>query len=461
MRSIQRYILAASTLLTLAAAAAMLLGSLLGINHETEEVFDASLLQSARILQALLPQDAAQSPLHAAEPAPRLPLGLDEATALALAARLSDSHAPAHHYESTQAFLVLAHDGRLLMAVPADFSLPLPERPGFQHQRSNGYDWRSYNLWDERREIWIISAQLEDVRRELSLEITARVVPPLLLVILLLLLAIAWATRRGLRPLRQIGHELDRRQANDLFPLADSELPQELRSPVRALNAMFNRVAATLERERRFTDDAAHELRTPLAAMRAHLARLPAEDAATAALQQGLDRMERIVTQLLQLARLEPHQRRQVSFARLDLADACAEVIAELYPQARARRMQIELQAERPCPLRGDIILLQVLIRNLLENAIRYSHPGDCIQVRLAHPSHRVLLQTIDHGPGLDETEKRKVCERFYRSHKGDSLGAGLGLAIVASVVNLHRGELLLQDTPGSGLTVRIELPEA
>lgn len=456
MRSIQRYILVSSGALTLLAGAALLVGSIVSINHETEEVFDASLAQSAQLIQSLLPQ---MQPGQALLPVDPIPQQVDEDGAKVLARKLSSEALPIHHYANKLAFIIHDSTGHILLVSPSDFQLDAPTRAGFKLHPTVGEGWRSYSLFDQQHQLWVTTAQRTDVIEELGWEVVENVLPPLVLTTLALLAAITWLVKRGLRPLRAISDQLHKRQVNDLSPIDGSQMPEELQTPVDALNAMFQRVEEGIQRERRFTDDAAHELRTPLAAMRIHAQRLAPEQNSTQAMQQGLARMERLVSQLLQLARLEPGQRQQIERQQFDLAAGSAEVIAELYSQALARQMEIELLSEQRCMVLGQETLLQILLRNLLENALRYSHEQDCLQVRLVQNGGQLNLEVVDHGPGLTAEQKQQVFERFYRANKADGLGAGLGLSIVATVIELHQGRYQLLDTDGGGLTVRVELP--
>ncbi|OMH28023.1 ATP-binding protein [Motiliproteus sp. MSK22-1] len=462
MRSIQRYIQLTSAALTLLAGIALLVGSIVSINHETEEVFDASLAQSAQLIQTLLPiallSDTQDQSLT--KPAGDIPLQMEEERAEALATLLSTTAVPVHHYASKLAFIIHDTEGKPLLRSSVQFHLPVPESAGIQRQLASAIEWRSYSLFDQRQQVWVTTAQQLSVIEELGVEVLENVLPPMLLIATALLLAISWAVKRGLKPLREVSNELNQRQANDLSAIDSSHMPRELQTPLKALNAMFLRVEAGLQRERRFTDDAAHELRTPLAAMRIYLEQLPAEQDSTQALRQGVTRMERLVGQLLQLARLDPQQHQSISLETFDLSLTSAEVVAELYPQAQSRQMQIELVGDSPCLVKGQQTLLQILLRNLLENAIRYSNPEDCLQVYLRKSQQGVELEVIDHGKGLSDEEKGRVFQRFYRSHKADGMGAGLGLSIVATVIELHHGRCHLLDTAGGGLTVKIEIPD-
>lgn len=457
MRSIQNVILLGVAVASLLAAAAMLLLTEGSIHHESEEVFDATLVQSTRLIRQLLPPSASFN-RQQADLLRRSWVDIDEEWAEKRGHHSGDRNDPGHYYENKLAFQIQDKQGNTLLSLPEQVRLPLPDHAGFENHQYAGQQWRRYSQFDESRGLWISSAQILAIRQEIAEDISRNILLPMLGVSLLLLLSIALLVRRGLRPLRNIGRELDQRSSRDLTPLNDRRLPAELKTPARALNNMFQRVAETLEREKRFTDDAAHELRTPLAAMRLHLQRLPQDLQAVDALQQGLQRTERLVTQLLQLARLEP-DRSDEDFQDFDLHADSAEIIAELYPQAQQRGMTLELLGPAPCPMHGQPLLIQVLLRNLLENAIRYSHDGDAIQVRLQHQEGAVGMSVIDHGPGLDAEQCALVSRRFYRLDKSDSQGAGLGLAIAEAVIERHQGHYRLKTTDGGGLSVEVRFP--
>jgi two-component system sensor histidine kinase QseC len=225
------------------------------------------------------------------------------------------------------------------------------------------------------------------------------------------------------------------------------------------LNGLFGRIAALLESERRFTADAAHELRTPIAAIRAQaqVALGEGDDALRAhALRstlEGCDRATRLVEQLLTLSRLEADA--SVAVAPVDLAALACRVAAEVAPRALARQQQLDLQADGPVVLPGNETLLAVLLRNLIDNAVRYSPPGATVSVHVGGSS---LLQVDDSGPGLAEADLARLGERFFRVPGQDAPGSGLGWSIARRIAAAH-GLVLRAGRSAAlgGLSVRLD----
>ncbi|TXF11856.1 ATP-binding protein [Pelomicrobium methylotrophicum] len=273
-----------------------------------------------------------------------------------------------------------------------------------------------------------------------------------------------FATRRGLAPLEDIAQEVARRAPEHLQPLAPAAAPTEIRPLVAALNRLFARVAQALENERRFTADAAHELRTPLAAMRAQAqvaqaARTPAER--EHALEQIIDashRAARLLEQLLTLARLDPAAAPTPAPVMLDTL--AAEVCAEFGARALDRGIHLALEAQ-PASTPGNADLLRVLLANLVDNALRYVPAGGHVVVRVGPRVGGAELAVSDDGPGIPASEREAVLRRFHRLAGQDVPGSGLGLSIAARIVELHHARLALEEGPcGRGLTVRVSFPD-
>jgi two-component system, OmpR family, sensor histidine kinase QseC len=230
------------------------------------------------------------------------------------------------------------------------------------------------------------------------------------------------------------------------------------------LNRLLQQVNQLLEREKRFIADAAHELRTPLAVLRIHAQnaqQAASEGEREQALEQliaGVDRTTRVVTQLLTLARLEPSAQ-HLSLADIDLLPLCRETLAELTPLALARGQELTLEAgeQADSHLSGDAASLATLLQNLVGNALQYTPEGGQIQVGLQANATTVTLRVDDSGPGVPATQRDKLFERFYRQSDGE--GAGLGLAIVARIAELHGASIEVADSPLGGLQVSVHLP--
>jgi len=435
--------------------------------HEIEELFDAQLAQSARLVQGLVGR----------EMDPQARGALQAALNAAVNAR-RDQGVPGHDYETKLGFQVYAADGSPLLqsAGAPDGALQqllagLGDAPNFARLPAgyhdvllDGHAWRLFLLEDREDGLWILLSERGDVRGELVGKIARRSLLPDLIGLPLLALLIWLAVGWGLRPLARMAQLLKSRDPHNLAPLLLAPLPQELEPVAASLNRLLQQVNQLLEREKRFIADAAHELRTPLAVLRIHAQnaqQAASEGEREQALEQliaGVDRTTRVVTQLLTLARLEPSAQR-LSLADIDLLPLCRETLAELTPLALARGQELTLEADEQADshLSGDAASLATLLQNLVGNALQYTPEGGQIQVGLQANATTVTLRVDDTGPGVPATQRDKLFERFYRQSDGE--GAGLGLAIVARIAELHGASIELADSPLGGLQVSVHLP--
>jgi len=254
---------------------------------------------------------------------------------------------------------------------------------------------------------------------------------------------------RGVAPLRQLGRTLAARQPQALSPVVVEGAPSEMAPMLEALNGLFSRIAELMESERRFTADAAHELRTPIAAIRAQaqVALAEADDAqrrhALGATVQGCDRAAHLVEQLLTLSRLEGSA--APALATVDLGALTRRVVGELAPQAMQKAQTIEFDEGETCVVRGDATLLAVLVRNLVDNAIRYSPSAATVQVSVGRVDGCVRLGIDDSGPGMTEVDRRRVGERFFRVVGSEQSGSGLGWSIVRRIAAVHHADVRIE----------------
>jgi len=277
-------------------------------------------------------------------------------------------------------------------------------------------------------------------------------------------LLVYFSVRRSLRPLEELASAVAARSPDNLNVLAEPQTLREAQPLVAALNRLLTRLAATLDNERRFTADAAHELRTPLAAVKiqAQVA-LASTDAADHqhALRQvlaGADRATRLVEQLLRLARLDPLARLPQA-QTLDLAQLAASIASDMQAQASARQQQLSVHAPSAAiQVQGDADLLGVALRNLVENALRYTPPGGEIEIRIETSDQHPRLAVCDNGPGVNAEEAPRLLERFYRGQASTNPqsnaadGSGLGLAIVQRIAELHGAQLSIENRTIGGL---------
>jgi two-component system sensor histidine kinase QseC len=297
---------------------------------------------------------------------------------------------------------------------------------------------------------------------------------PLALALPLLALLIWWAVRQGTAPLRALGQALAARDAQALGPVTLPDVPAEMAPMLHALNQLFGRITTMVAAERRFTADAAHELRTPIAAIRAQaqVALAERDDAhrahALRATLAGCDRATHLVEQLLMLSRLEAGDTAPNGASNgppaspVDLGALAQRVAAEMAPRAIERRQTLGLDAAPGCTVAGQPTLLAVLLRNLIDNALRYSPDGTEVRLALSVAGGQVRLQVDDSGPGLADADLQRLGERFFRVLGSGQEGSGLGWSIVRRIAAAQGAvvEVARSATLG-GLAVAVRWPLA
>ncbi|HKW83898.1 MAG TPA: ATP-binding protein [Burkholderiaceae bacterium] len=356
-------------------------------------------------------------------------------------------------------------DGRSIYASRKHSSLPERALLGFADIRVEGQVWRTYGVATRERVIQV--AQPLQTRRRLAADAALRSIAPMLYIAPLLALAIWWIAAQTLAPLRRVAASLRERDEQSLQPLATEGLPEEVAPLVSALNALLQRLAGSRDAQRAFVADAAHELRSPLTALKLQLQLLQrapdanARDAAIATLGEGIERAARLVEQLLALARSEPGAG-AAAFERTDLSALVRRAVSDVVPLAHARGSTLELFADEQVDVLGDPAALSALARNLADNAVRYSPAGARVELRVGNDAGAPTLQVDDSGPGIPRDERGHVFDRFYRRASSTEPGTGLGLAIVRGVAERHGATVELGDSPLGGLrvTVRFRAPD-
>ncbi|MDP2785396.1 MAG: sensor histidine kinase N-terminal domain-containing protein [Sulfurimicrobium sp.] len=418
-------------------------------HHEIDELFDAQLAQSAQVLLAQARHD----------------LKDERDDDDGIATEIAGAGAGAgHKYERKIAFQVWDKHGRLLLRSASAPVEPLATREsGFAEAVIDGKPWRVYTQREEEGEIRVQVGERHEVRNELAASVAQRLLLPLGIALPALALLIWFAVGRGLSPLRRIGGEVAQRDPANLAPLEERTAPAEITPLLHALNALLGRLDRALESERRFTADAAHELRTPLAALKiqAQVAQRAQNEAQRgAALENlilGVDRATHLIEQLLTLARLEPTGGSAL-MAGCDVAAIARQTLADLAPAALEKEIELGLSSPDTATIKGNADMLGILLRNLVDNAIRYTPRNGRVDVSLLVEQGRVRLEVEDSGPGIPEQERQRVFDRFYRILGNDAAGSGLGLSIVRRIADFHAASLSLADGEhGAGLRVSVD----
>jgi two-component system OmpR family sensor kinase len=339
--------------------------------------------------------------------------------------------------------------------------LPGLQAPGFSNVRAGPAVWRVFSL--PSRGYVIQVAQPLAVREQRAVALALRTLAPLGLMLPVLGAAIWLIVGAQLKPLSRLADSVRLRQPDALEPLPEASLPDEVRPVVVALNELLARLRAAIDAQQAFVADAAHELRTPLTAVRlqVQLAEQASTDeekrGAFTELRGGIDRAARLVEQMLNLAR---HEAAPVVAEPVALDALAREVVADLAPLADARGQDLGIADAAPAIVRGDPHALRMLLRNLTDNAIRYTPEGGRIDVTVGRSSGAPFLQVTDSGPGIPPEDRERVFGRFFRRTGSGATGTGLGLAIVQAIVNKNNGIIELDDNPvGTGLRVTVRFP--
>jgi len=407
--------------------------------EEFDEVLDAHLAQSATLLLIQASQD------------------IDE---------VKTEHAPLlHKYSRRVAFQVWSQGLTLRLHSANAPALPLANREqGFSDTVIDGKRWRVFSTWDETHANLIHVAERTAVREELAGEIAENLLKPLLISLPLLAVLLWIAVARGLRPLVKLTAEVEKREPDNLAPLDAGSAPREVVPLIERLNNLFERIDASMQKERRFTADAAHELRTPVAGIKAQaqVARAAVDAAERVhALDNailGCDRAAHLIEQLLTLARIDTLGDEGTEVCLLK--SLSAEVIAAIAPTALNENVHLELLEGDEAEVRGNPVLLRILLRNLIDNAVRHTLPDTMVTVSVTRANGQVLLAVTDNGPGIPEAELAKISERFYRPVGTRASGSGLGLSIVKRIAEIHYAALKISSQQnGSGLSVTVLFP--
>jgi signal transduction histidine kinase len=355
-------------------------------------------------------------------------------------------------------------DGTRIYASHPGQALPPRAVLGFADVQLGEGTWRIFSTATRDRVIQV--AQPLAIRRQLAAQAALRSVLPILALAPILAVAIGWSVGASLRPVRRLAAEVKRRDADALAPVGESGLPSEVSPLVESINALLGRLRSALDAQRAFVSDAAHELRSPLTALKLQLQLLQrSSDArsradAIEALSAGIERAARLVSQLLTLARAEPGGP-QEPLVPTDLAETARQAVADVVPLADTKSVHLGLDAQASCIVEGDAHALRILVRNLADNAVRYTPSGGRVDVNVAADDRHVLLTVDDSGPGIPASERERVFARFYRRGVDDEArredaGSGLGLAIVRSIAQRHAASLQLTDSTLGGLRVLV-----
>jgi two-component system sensor histidine kinase QseC len=422
--------------------------------NEVEELLDAQLKQSAEMLLVLSDHDLM---------AKRAANGVTTISAGDFV--LPDEEEVIKKYTKSLAFQVWIDSSILAVRsanAPAAHLSPVSD--GFSNQMIGQEPWRIYSISHKNFPLLIQVGERYDLRDDLTRAITLRMLTPVLVSLPIIGLIIWFGIEFAMRPLYRIANEVAVRETDHLDPVDARLVPDEAKPLVHSLNTLLIRVQKAFESERRFTADAAHELRTPLAAIKAQAQvaqkTQDAEDRQRV-LQKvvsGVDNATRVVQQLLILARIDPATPMK-DIKQVDLCYTATMTLQELAPLALKKDIEIGLSETCRGIVHGNADTLSILLANLVHNAINYTPPHGTITVDITTHADRVQLSVCDSGPGIPAGERDKVMRRFYRGRDVTQAGSGLGLSIVARIVELHRARVVLGESTLGGLQVDVLFP--
>jgi len=352
-------------------------------------------------------------------------------------------------------------DGVQVFKSASHASLPQRAVLGFSNVRANGTTYRIFSIQTDNQTVQV--AQDLAVRRSMASNLALRTLGPIAVMMPILMLVVWWVVSGSLDPVARVRRQVASRQADDLSPVSENGLPDEVRPLVQELNLLFGRVRTAFDAQQNFVADAAHELRTPLAALKLQAQSLDRADSqearklAVSRLTAGIERATRLVEQLLVLARQEsnatPHQ-------PVDMAGAAKRAVADLIGVAQARQIDLGLQRADAAEVKGQPDALMILLRNLIDNAIKYTPSGGTVDVSVEAQAGQVVVRVEDSGPGIPPAERERVFDRFYRVPGSDAAGSGLGLAIIKSIAERHGASLTLGESARlGGLEAKVSFP--
>lgn len=439
MFSIRRFLISSLLLMILLGGFALAWMTYQTLYHELDEQYDAELVQSAHLLAGFWQE------------------GHPPEASLAI---LDQQQKRATRYFVYQ----LWRDGALITAsseAPMAPMVALRETPHYAEEDG----WHSYALPLSGKR-WLVLAESDRTRRSTVNNMAATVLAPYLVSVPILVLLVWLAIRRGLSPLAELARSIGQRSPDNLSPLPDARPVAELQPIRAALNQLLERLEQGIAREKRFTADAAHELRTLLMVLRLHAenaGRMADPEQVRASLLQletAIQRAERMLEQLLSLARLDPANASVDRNQSCDAAMVARETVAGLIPLADRFHQQLEVWLDQPVPVALPREGLQMILRNLIDNACRYAPPGSIVVACEQHGG-RVRLTVSDAGDGLSEAQQERFSERFSRGHT-DRDGAGLGLSIVDGILSLYGGSLRYRRRDGASPAAAVlDLPAA
>lgn len=419
--------------------------------HEADEVLDAELMHFGRILLSIIDTSEAIGISSRFELLSRILEDPEASPRWATSSELPGS------YRLKIVFQLWDAKGQLLSRSAGAPGEPMADLvDGYGFHATGTTRWRTLTLSDERQRYLLQVAEDYAIREEIAAYIVQGLFIPGLLGLALLSVLIWKGVSAGLAPLTVLARRIRGQAPRDLRPIPSADVPVEVRPLTQALNSLFQRLSESLDSERRFTREAAHELRTPLAALKLHTQLASRSDdaqqrsEALGKVNRSIERAERLVTQLLELSRLDSQDALEVS-EPLDLGELAADTISDFEHVAHGKQIRLSGDIAEGVIVEGAEVGLAIIVRNLVDNALRYTQAGGHVVVRVFRTTDKAVLQVEDDGPGIPAEQHAHAFERFWRSRETAAEGSGLGLSIVKRIADLHGADISLGTPAGHG----------
>ena len=448
-------------------------------SHESQEIYDAALASYARIIASLM--------VHEAEEEQELEeqlsllikeLGNDIVLKSSVLANLKKTldikteedymsldltaNIKGHSYESQFAFIILNKSGKVMLR-SRHMTLQTEFRQGFFNTTAQNQSWRVFGLELKESGMQVLVGENLEIRNELQDIIIVNLLWPFMILLPVLGIVIWLAIKKGLGPLERITNTIANRNPRSLSPIKQDSVPEEITPLINALNSLFIRIDKAIDNEKRFTANAAHELRTPLAALKTHaqVIELNANDKIQSNVNQmieSINRSSHLVEQLLTLSKAEANFNNSMQLHSVDLVSVVKTQLGEFSSKALEKGITPSFKADRDSYMvMADETLLHVVIRNLLDNAIQYSDKSGQLDVGITKVDDKIQLTFQDDGPGIEEEKINLMTQRFQRGDHPDNPGAGLGLYIVKQIMDIFNASLNFFNKQPTGLIVQLE----
>ncbi len=404
--------------------------------HEVEELFDAEMVQTAKYLTQF--------------------------SALSLTKNNSAKQKQFHEYENKIAYKI--YDNNLILISQSSYApafLFVIKKQGFITQKIEGILWHLFVYFEPKSSTWIIVSQQDKMREELTEYLLQGLLFPFILGIPILMVLVWYILLLGLKPLLFLAQAIEKRKLNNLSPIKLQSSVKEIKPIVLSLNHLFSEVSRGIEKEKRFTADAAHELRTPLSILKIHAQNAYACKSLEKAkksinlLLQGVDNSTHLIEQLLKLTRLDPIQQKQ-DFSQVNFSQLIKMEVAKQYPSSLIKNQVFEINLpNNDLFILGIEFTLQLMLKNLIENAIRYTPTSGSITINL-YQEKIIIFSIKNSGELIKPADKNRLFERFFRISANQTKGSGLGMSIIKQCVDIHNAKIELPETD-SGLDIRIK----